>query len=149
MHAHVGLAVARAHALAWQVLNSRHQSKKITSQRAAGLIVRGEIGGLSVHTVSLLGIGRSYASVSSVHALGSSVHALGSSVHGFFACFFLSSVTINFTKCPVLKSCQAPFWPLSGPNPSKRTSPAVLWFLGCFLCGLLCSFLSLALRFVH
>ena len=87
MHAHVGLAVARA-PVAWRVLNSRHQSMKMTSQRAAVLIVRGEIGGLSVHAVSLLGIGRGYASVSSVHALGSSVHALGSSVHAFFVCFF-------------------------------------------------------------
>ena len=64
----------------------------------------------------------------------------------FLCLFFLSSVTVNFTQCPVLKSCQALFWPLSGPNPSKRTSPAVLWFLGSFLCGLLCSFLSLAAR---
>ena len=80
--------VSCVHALAWRVLNSRHQSMKMTSQRAAGLIVRGEIGGLSVHAVSLLGTGRGYASVSSVHALGSSVHALGSSVHAFFVCFF-------------------------------------------------------------
>ena len=76
--------VSCVHALAWRVLNSRHQSMKMTSQRAAGLIVRGEIGGFSVHAVSLLGIGRGYASVSSVHALGLSVHALGSSVHALF-----------------------------------------------------------------
>ena len=63
--------------------------------------------------------------------------------------FFPSSVTVNFTKCPVLKSCQALFCRLSGPNPSKRTSPAVLWFLGSFLCGLLCSFLSLAARILQ
>ena len=36
-----------------------------------------------------------------------------------------------------------PFWPLSGPNPSKQVSPAVLFFLSLAVC----SFLSLVVRF--